>query len=134
GAGVLVACAYAFVRVPASRGPIVVSLGLLGPVINVIPTGLEARLSDRFLYAPAVGVALGLAAAGIALSSRRPWAAPSLIALGLALIPSTRARAELFRTNDTLFGWEATRTRGSLTVLLNAGAAAARAKRFREAR
>jgi hypothetical protein len=129
-AGLLVAA-----RVRAARAPLGLLAGALLPVSNLVPTGLESRMSDRFLYVPSLGLALGLAVALSALDgarARRALAATLVAALVLTLL--TGRRSALFRSDDALFSYERVHGDRATSVLLNAGSAAIRARRYAEAR
>ena len=55
----LVACVV-LLKAERFRAPLLLVIVPLLPVLNLIPTGLEARMSDRYLYVPFLGVLLGL--------------------------------------------------------------------------
>lgn len=122
-------------RAPRLRAPVAILAGALLPVVNVIPSGLESRMSDRFLYLPSLGVALAMAL----LLAAAPARAFRAVALGLgaavvALMLITARRSADFRSSLAL--WEQERARGDRapTVLHNAAMAMLRARRYPEAR
>lgn len=125
-----------FARFPRSRAPLTIALGAFLPVSNLVPMGLEARLSDRFLYLPSIGVALALALGICALETRSFRAAAVAVVLGASLFLGLRssARSSIFHSTDTLFSWEVRNGDRALGVYDNAAAAAANARRYRDAR
>ncbi len=128
GAGVLAQ------RVWVARPALLLLLTLL-PVSNLVPSGLESRMSDRFLYVPTLALALGFAIA--LLHKRETWFRPmvaGLLAGSLLLVFGTRARSAQFVSDDALFSSEIARGNQATSVLVNGARAAAQSLRFREAR
>jgi hypothetical protein len=136
GAGLWLAAGWLVWRKPAARGPLVLALGAFLPASNVVPIVLESRLSDRFLYLPSVGLAVGLAVALAALRSiqHRQLATAVALCCGVLLTVSARARAADFTSSERLFGAELKNGNRALAVYSNAAYAAAEGYRFREAR
>ena len=125
--GLIVLGALAW-RVPRARPAAALLLLTLAPVSNAIPAGLESRLSDRFLYVPSLGIALGLATLVGALPVR------ALRSAAFALVAAATALATLFRSADALWSWERAHGDRAASVLQNAASASTRAGRFEEAR
>ncbi len=118
-----------------SRAPIALFAGTFAPVSNLVPTGLESRLSDRFLYVPSLGIALALTAAiGLAgvVWARRATAAVLVASLALAVVAARRSL--LFRSEAALFGFERLHGDRATSILVAAGTQAIRARRYAEAR
>lgn len=135
GVGVWVAAALLAWRVPKARAPLACALGAFLPVSNLVGMHLESRMSDRFLYLPTVGIALAAVIAGRELSFRYVRIAGSAaIAVAVLVLLPTRKRAAEFVSSDALFSAEVARGNRALAVLDNAAFAAARAKRYDEAR
>jgi hypothetical protein len=135
GAAFLLALVAIAWRAPRLRPAALLLAGALLPVANIVPSGLESRFSDRFLYVPSLGVALG-AAALLADASEKPFRAAALgvatFTIGLMLVASRRSTD--FRSSTTL--WEHERRHGQRapTVLHNAATAALRGRRYEDAR
>lgn len=122
-------------RVPRARPAVALLVLTLAPVSNLIPSGLESRLSDRFLYVPSLGIALGLAALVGALPARALRStAFALVATATGLGTLSSERAALFRSDDALWAWERVHGDRAASVLQNAASASMRAGRFEEAR
>lgn len=135
GAATWAALAAAFVRLPAARPSIAAGAGAFLPVSNLIPMAIEARVSDRFLYTPSLGLATGFALVVAHLAPRHArWVALAAIAAAAPLLLASRARAALFASNDELFQWEARHGDRAITVINNAAVAATAADRYRDAR
>jgi hypothetical protein len=138
GAVGLVLVGVAAWRVRAARAPAALLVGTLLPVVNIVPTGLESRMNDRFLYLPSLGLALGLVVMLGALHrrGRRPWhyATAALAGLSLALLALAHGRTLLFRSGEALWTWERSHGDRASTVLAYAGDVSVRAGRIVEAR
>lgn len=131
----VIALATAAWRLPRLRPAALLFAAALLPVVNVVPSGLESRFSDRFLYVPSLGIALGMATVVASL----PAGTFRALALGLAtgsvgLMLLSSQRSMNFRSSRTL--WEHERRHGQRapTVLHNAAMAALRERRFQDAR
>lgn len=135
GGAALVIGALVAWRAPRARPALGLFAVALLPVANLMPSGLESRMSDRFLYAPSLALALGLATMLCIIKPGpfRPIAGLVGAAAAVLLALSVQ-RSEHFISNDALFTWEVEHGNRATTVLLNAGNAAARARRFDEAR
>lgn len=121
-------------RVRAARPAAFLLLTLL-PVSNLVPSGLESRFSDRFLYMPTLALALGVAIAVVHLNAKAFRIAVLVGFIGTGMLSlRARERSALFTSNDTLFGWERRQANRAVSVLQHAATAAAEARRYRESR
>jgi hypothetical protein len=135
GGALLLGLALVAWRLPRARAGAALFAVTLLPVANLLPAGLESRFSDRFLYVPSLGVALGLAALLGALPARAFRAVATGVAaaaLGLALVAARRA--ELFRSSAALWEWERAHGDRAASVLHNAAMAALRERDLGRAR
>jgi hypothetical protein len=135
GAAGFLAIAVTSVRSRRYRAPLLALLVLLLPIANLVPSGLESRMNDRFLYVPSVATAVALAL----LLERVPphrfrVAATSLGAAGAILLALSIRRSALFASSDTLWSWERLHGDRAASVLENAARADERAGRLTEAR
>jgi hypothetical protein len=132
GAFVLVLALAAW-RAPRVRPAAALLAVTLFPVSNIIPAGLESRMSDRFLYVPSLAVALGMAALLASAAAFRAVALGlSAGAVGLMLVSSRRAL--VFRSSDALWSWERAHGDRATTVLHHAAQAALRGRDLAKAR
>ena len=120
GAGL---CAW---RIAWTRRPIILLSIALLPVSNLIPNALESRMSDRFLYLPSVGAALGIALALTRVPAGKGRAlAGALIAFAaVACGLLTFERSGLFRRATELWSWELQHGSQAASVYVNAAWAA----------
>lgn len=108
------------------------------PVLNLIPTGLEARMSDRYLYVPLLGVMLVLLLAVpvappawlVMITARRPLAIP--LTLALLLLPQPRIRQ--FTDPARLWAVESERSNPAASILVQHAHALEHGGQFRPAR
>ena len=135
GLGGLLAIVAVSVRFPAARLPAFLFLGSLLPCLNLVPAGLEARMSDRYLYVPSYAIALAVSATALSL---RPflqqfvWLA--LGGLALVLLPLAFLRSRDFRSPEALWMGEVQAGNRAISVLENAAGVAERARHFEDAR
>jgi len=108
------------------------------PVLNVLPTGLEARMSDRYLYLPSLGIVLGGLLA-LAPLWRRARPSPSLrfvlgalVAAGLVLAVQPRVRQ--FTHPEQLWRAETSGTAPAASLLVLRAEAEEQAGQWRAAR
>jgi hypothetical protein len=135
GAAGLLALVLVALRAPRLRGAAaLIGLTLL-PTINLIPSGLESRMSDRFLYVPSIGAAIVIAVGLTQIAPRRFASVAACVAL-LAVVAGGIAnrRSVLFGSADALWSWERQHGERAASVLQNAANVAERAGRFDEAR
>ena len=134
----LVACVM-WLKATELRAPLLLVLVPLLPVLNLIPTGLEARMSDRYLYVPFVGVLLGLLLAVpptppawlVTLVSRRQlFAAP----LALSLVLAPQLRIWQFTHPARLWAAESARSDPAASILVQHAHALEQAGQLRSAR
>ncbi|MFT3768097.1 MAG: hypothetical protein QM820_21820 [Minicystis sp.] len=135
GAALVVIVAVIAWRLPRARMAAALFAITILPVANLVPAGLESRLSDRFLYVPSLAVALGMAAL-LGEATARAFRAVALgigtSAVGLALVSS--GRAVHFRSAGQLWEWERAHGDRATTVLHNAAMAALRERNYARAR
>ncbi|HTM45401.1 MAG TPA: hypothetical protein VL137_10625 [Polyangiaceae bacterium] len=116
------------VKFPRTRIALVMLVAPLLPVVNILPTGLESRMSDRYLYLPSLGLALLMGHAIHALCSRlqprlpraRRWGLlmnAGLIVLATILLCQ---RVRQFAVPSLLWTKEAQRSDAAAGVLVNA--------------
>ncbi|MBL8717805.1 MAG: hypothetical protein JNL79_17620 [Myxococcales bacterium] len=93
GLTALIAVMVAFARRrPAVSVGVAFYLAMLLPTSNVVPTGMVTLLSERFLYAPTLGLALVVATLLGALPDGRRRVALSLASLSVVLLTVVAAR------------------------------------------
>ena len=135
GAAGLLALVFVALRAPRLRGAAaLIGLTLL-PTINLIPSGLESRMSDRFLYVPSLGAAIMIAVGLTQIAPRRFASVAACVAL-LAVVAGGIAnrRSVLFGSADALWRWERQHGERAASVLQNAANVTEHAGRFDEAR
>jgi hypothetical protein len=141
GAGLVIAlcAAVLWLKAPRARDAIMLVVAPLLPVLNVVPTGLEARMSDRYLYVPVLGVILGFLLAIPASGIRWPawplprptWLAVPVAAL-LLFVPQPRIRQ--FTRPALLWAAEAAHPDAATTILVQQAHEEEIAGRWRPAR
>ncbi len=127
GGFVILTLALLAKRFRGVRAPALLLVAALLPVANILPTGLESRMSDRFLYLPSLALALGVARLMVWARGKRQRDA--LVVVGITvglLLGAAGERAKLFRSSATLWAWEAEHGSGATTVLENAARASER--------
>lgn len=134
----LVACVVAF-KVERFRAPLLLVTAPLLPVLNLVPTGLEARMSDRYLYVPLLGVLLGLLLvvpvappAWFVTPGARRWVLAIASALLLVLLPQPRIRQ--FTHPAELWAAESARSEPAASILIQNAHALEQAGQLRSAR
>lgn len=135
--GVLGALAVGFlvVRYAGARLPASLVLGSLLPYLNLVPAGLECRMSDRYLYVPSFGLALAVASALLALGpSLRRFASIALGGATLVLVPLAFLRSLDFRSSQALWLGEVRDGNRAISVLENAAGVAEREEHHEDAR
>jgi hypothetical protein len=131
--------AVLWLKAPRARDAIMLVVAPLLPVLNVVPTGLEARMSDRYLYVPVLGVILGFLLAIPASGIRWPawplprptWLAVPVAAL-LLFVPQPRIRQ--FTRPALLWAAEAAHPDAATTILVQQAHEEEIAGRWRPAR
>jgi hypothetical protein len=139
GLVVVLVAVVLWLKAARARDALVLIAAPLLPVLNVIPTGLEARLSDRYLYVPFLGVVLAILSAAGAWSARLParpvrgrawWAAGA----GILAVLAPQRRIHEFTHPAELWAHEAARSHPPASILVQHARAEEIAGHLRPAR
>lgn len=116
-----------WIRLKQARPFLVMLLAPLLPVLNLVPTGLESRMCDRYLYLPSLGMVGGALAICCHYTKRNsPWLRGILVGLCIAAVATGARRAWLFGHPDHLLAWEmehGSRPRSLVTTAVHAARA-----------
>ena len=135
GAAGLLALTALYLRAPRARIALLLFMGSLLPCLNLVPAGLECRMSDRYLYLPSFALALGVSLALLRLRPRlQQLALLGLGGLGLLLVPLAFLRSLDFRSSEALWMTEVRDGNLAIMVLENAAGVAERAEHYEDAR
>jgi hypothetical protein len=134
GLGGLLAIIGVSVRYPSARLPAFLLLGSPLPCLNLVPAGLEARMSDRYLYVPSLRSRSRFGRGVGASPFLQQFAWLALGGLALVLLPLAFLRSRNFRSPEALWMGEVQAGNRAISVLENAAGVAERARHFEDAR